>query len=110
MGVKVSRETAHKFGCIVIDPETQQARHYVEKPESFISDTINGGIYLFDRTIFDEIRLAMEEKVKRNADDPTLPQDDQLRLEQDVIAPLADAKKLYVYQALSPWVQIKSAA
>ncbi|ORY88473.1 mannose-1-phosphate guanyltransferase [Leucosporidium creatinivorum] len=110
MGVKVPRETAHKFGCIVIDPETQQARHYVEKPESFISDTINGGVYLFDRTIFDEIRLAMEEKVKRNADDPTLPQDDQLRLEQDVIAPLADSKKLYVYQALSPWVQIKSAA
>ncbi|SGY33323.1 BQ5605_C002g01480 [Microbotryum silenes-dioicae] len=42
MGVKVPRETATKFGCIVIDPETQQARHYVEKPESFISDTING--------------------------------------------------------------------
>ncbi|KAK4045961.1 hypothetical protein OIV83_006489 [Microbotryomycetes sp. JL201] len=110
MGVKVPRENAHKFGCIVIDPATQQARHYVEKPESFISDTINGGIYLFDKSIFDEIRVAMDEKMKRNADDPTLPQDDQLRLEQDVIVPLADAKKLYVYQALSPWVQIKSAA
>jgi NDP-sugar pyrophosphorylase family protein len=40
---QVARETASKFGCIVIDPETQQARHYVEKPESFISETINGG-------------------------------------------------------------------
>lgn len=44
-------------------------------------------------------------------DDPTLgAEDDQLRLEQDVIAPLADHKKLYVYQAISPWIQIKSAA
>ncbi|SCZ90633.1 BZ3500_MvSof-1268-A1-R1_Chr1-3g02115 [Microbotryum saponariae] len=122
MGVKVPRETATKFGCIVIDPETQQARHYVEKPESFISDTINGGssmlsaaahngrIYLFDKTIFDEIRVAMETKLRRNADDPTLAQDDQLRLEQDVIAPLAASKKLYVYQALGAWTQIKSAA
>lgn len=44
-----------------------QARHYVEKPESFISDTINGGVYLFDKSIFDEIRTAMDEKVKRHA-------------------------------------------
>lgn len=39
--------------------------HYVEKPESFISDIINGGIYLFDKAIFDEIRNAMDEKPRR---------------------------------------------
>jgi mannose-1-phosphate guanylyltransferase len=36
--------------------------------------------------------------------------DEQLRLEQDVLAPLAAAKKLYVYSMTQPWVQIKSAA
>lgn len=45
----------------------RQARHYVEKPESFISDTINGGIYLFDKAIFDEIRYAMDEKLRKTA-------------------------------------------
>ncbi|KAL8287158.1 hypothetical protein RQP46_003610 [Phenoliferia psychrophenolica] len=110
MGVKVPAETATKYGQIVIDPETFQARHYVEKPESFISDTINGGIYLFDKSIFDEIRNAMDDKLRKTADDPTVPQDDQLRLEQDVIAPLAAMHKLFVYQTTSPWVQIKSAS
>lgn len=44
------------------------------------------------------------------SDDPTVQLDDQLRLEQDVISPLAAMKKLFVYQTTSPWVQIKSAA
>ncbi|KAI5481123.1 hypothetical protein MNV49_005558 [Pseudohyphozyma bogoriensis] len=110
LGVKVPKETATKFGCIVIDPETFQAKHYVEKPESFISDTINGGVYLFDKSIFDEIKSAMDAKVKAAAEDPTLGGDDQLRLEQDVIAPLAASKKLYAFPTTTPWVQIKSAA
>jgi hypothetical protein len=29
----------------VHDPETAQVLHYVEKPESWISSLINGGIY-----------------------------------------------------------------
>ena len=67
MGVQVSRQMANKFGCIVVDPTSSLAKHYVEKPESFISDTINGGVYLFDKAIFDEIRNAMEIKISRAA-------------------------------------------
>ncbi|KAI8458667.1 hypothetical protein BY996DRAFT_8559483 [Phakopsora pachyrhizi] len=82
--IQVSKELLTRFGCIVTNPETAQALHYVEKPESFLSNTIN-------------------------TDDPLRPQDDQLRLEQDVIAPLANRGKLYVYQTKSSWKQIKSA-
>ncbi|BGP43542.1 hypothetical protein JCM10450v2_007709 [Rhodotorula kratochvilovae] len=111
MTVKVPREEANKFGCIVIDPETSQARHYVEKPEEFLSDTVNAGVYLFDSALlFSSIRDGMEDKVKRSADDPESTKDEQLRLEQDVLAPLAHSGKLYAYQTTSPWVQIKSAA
>ncbi|CAH7687169.1 hypothetical protein PPACK8108_LOCUS21908 [Phakopsora pachyrhizi] len=78
MGVQVSKELSTRFGCIVTNPETAQALHYVEKPESFL-------------------------------DDPLRPQDNQLRLKQDVIAPLANRGKLYVYQTKSSWKQIKSA-
>lgn len=67
MGIKVPRDTARKFGCIVTNPDTAQALHYVEKPESFISDTINTGVYLFDKSIFDEIKMAMDLKVKKSS-------------------------------------------
>jgi mannose-1-phosphate guanylyltransferase len=125
MGVKVPRESASKYGCIVTSPETKMAMHYVEKPESFISDIINGGIYLFDKAIFDEIRAAMDEKLRKNScacrcalwqvksphgahsEDP-LATNDELRLEQDVIAPLASARRLYVYETPSFWRQIKT--
>ncbi|GAA5911470.1 hypothetical protein JCM6882_005011 [Rhodosporidiobolus microsporus] len=111
MAVKVPREEANKFGCIVVDPETQQARHYVEKPEEFLSDTVNAGLYLFDSALlFSSIRETMDDKLRRASSDPDATSDDQLRLEQDVLAPLAEAQKLYVYQTPSPWVQIKSAA
>ncbi|KAH9823820.1 nucleotide-diphospho-sugar transferase [Melampsora americana] len=109
MGIKVSKEMSTKFGSIVTDPESFQALHYVEKPESFLSTTINTGVYLFDKSIFDEIKAAMDLKVKKNTEDPLRPQDDQLRLEQDVIAPLSDRGKLYVYETKTQWKQIKTA-
>jgi len=45
LGVQVKKETATRYGCIVSDPETSQVLHYVEKPESWISNTVNGGVY-----------------------------------------------------------------
>ncbi|WVF67434.1 hypothetical protein IAT40_002190 [Kwoniella sp. CBS 6097] len=110
MGVNVKKETAVKYGCIVVDPETQQMLHYVEKPESWISNTVNGGIYLFDKSLFDEIKVAMDEKTARAAEDPLIKPDERLRLEQDVIVPLAAAKKMHVYQTNDFWRQIKTAA
>lgn len=113
MGVEVPRETANQYGCIVTNPQTMQALHYVEKPDSYISDTINGGVYLFDKSIFDEIKTAMDEKTRKVQEDPLAfpDQDDeeQLRLEQDVLAPLASARKLYVFMTPGYWRQIKSA-
>ncbi|KAK1927222.1 nucleotide-diphospho-sugar transferase [Papiliotrema laurentii] len=110
LGVDVKRETATNYGCIVHDPDSHQVIHYVEKPESWISNTVNGGVYLFDKSLFDEIKIAMDEKTARAAEDPLVKQDDILRLEQDVIAPLAAAKKMYVYQTKDFWRQVKTAA
>jgi len=109
-GVTVPKETATRYGSIVHDPATAQVLHYVEKPESWISSLINGGIYLFDKTFFDEVKVAMQEKQKRVAEDPLGEQDDILRLEQDVIVPLAAARKMFVFESEDQfWLQIKSA-
>lgn len=113
MGVRVAKESATKYGCIVVDQRDNpgQAKHYVEKPENFISDIINGGVYLFDRSIFDELKAAMDIKVSRAADDPLQTLNpEELRLEQDVIAPLVANKKLWVYcSPATAWRQIKTA-
>ncbi|GAA5830042.1 hypothetical protein JCM11251_006853 [Rhodosporidiobolus azoricus] len=116
MAVKVSREEANKFGLadglLAFLRFIVQARHYVEKPEEFLSDTVNAGLYLFDSALlFASIREAMDKAARRVGSlDPDATSDDQLRLEQDVLAPLASSGKLYVYQTQSSWVQIKSAA
>ncbi|WVQ71947.1 hypothetical protein IAR50_001489 [Cryptococcus sp. DSM 104548] len=110
LGVNVKKEAATQYGCIVTDPETNQMVHYVEKPEGWISNTVNGGVYLFDKSLFDEIKVAMDEKTARAAADPLVKPDEILRLEQDVIVPLAAAKKMYVHQTKEFWRQIKTAA
>jgi mannose-1-phosphate guanylyltransferase len=109
----------------VHEPQTHQVVHYVEKPDSFISNTVNGGVYrkrvadpcrdcvlivVFDKSLFDEIKTAMDDKSTRAAEDPLIKQDEMLRLEQDVIAPLAASRKMYVYQTKDFWRQVKTAA
>lgn len=44
-----------------------------------------------------------------NSEDPFGEQDDLLRLEQDVIVPLAASRKLFVYESTDFWRQIKTA-
>ncbi|CAG8545239.1 3357_t:CDS:2 [Racocetra fulgida] len=80
LGTKVAREVANRFGCLVEKPENHEVLHYVEKPESFISNLIN--------------QFQM--------------QDDKLRLEQDILRPLAESSKLFVYETTDTWIQIKT--
>jgi mannose-1-phosphate guanylyltransferase len=56
---KISPEAACNYGCIVSDPESHEVLHYVEKPSSYISSTINCGVYLFDTSLFAFIREVM---------------------------------------------------
>lgn len=133
LGTKVSNEAASNFGCecpfrllspvcflifaftgIVADPKTSQVRHYVEKPESHISNLINCGVYLFSSSVFSLIRSAMEDKAIRLASDPTLDPSDGdtssvLRLEQDILGPLSDSRRFFVYETRDFWRQIKTA-
>lgn len=65
LSTRVPKEVAKNFGCIVVDPESRQVRHYVEKPESMVSDLISCGIYVFSNLIFDEVRrVVLESELK----------------------------------------------
>lgn len=128
LGTRVSDEAATNFGCIVTDPETKRVLHYVEKPESHISNLINCGVYLFStECIFPAVRTA----IKRRADRPRLltypsvedmasmtldDQDEEevdknevIRLEQDILSDLADEKRFFVLETKDFWRQIKTA-
>ncbi|TIA81106.1 hypothetical protein E3P98_02258 [Wallemia ichthyophaga] len=106
---RVSRSSAHKYGCIVSDDKAL-AIHYAEKPDSFVSDLVSTGVYLFDVTLFDEIAAIIDCHYSSNIPQQEIGFDEHiLRLEQDVIRPMADAHKMYVFETDVPWRPIKSA-
>jgi mannose-1-phosphate guanylyltransferase len=130
LGTRVSEDAASNFGCIVSDAHTRRVLHYVEKPESHISNLINCGVYLFStEAIFPSIKSA----IKRRSDRPnrlvSYPSSDNLensfvmddddeeegrkneviRLEQDILSDMADTKHFFVYETKDFWRQIKTA-
>lgn len=72
LGTRVPKDAARNYGCMVIDEATAQVRHYVEKPETPISDLISCGIYVFSNLIFDQIRSAIFE-LQLKYSSPTRP-------------------------------------
>ncbi|KAI8381516.1 nucleotide-diphospho-sugar transferase [Radiomyces spectabilis] len=112
LSTKVPREQATKYGCLVAKPDTHEVLHYVEKPETFISDLISCGVYLFDIAIFGEMKKAIDRKKDSQHEESDYlwtVSDDRLRLEQDLLRPLSEGRKLYVYVTEKFWRQIKTA-
>ena len=52
MATKVTKEESKNYGCFVFNEKSLELQHYMEKPDMFISDTINCGVYLFSRELF----------------------------------------------------------
>ena len=120
LGTKVAAEVASNFGCIVSDAGSNEVLHYVEKPDSYISSTINCGVYLFTTAaLFAVIREARQHRENKDATTPSSltffdheedeEEDNKLRLEQDILTPLSQTKKLFVYVTRDFWRQIKTA-
>ncbi|KAI9743012.1 MAG: Proteasome subunit alpha type-2 [Claussenomyces sp. TS43310] len=127
LGTRISEDAATNFGCIVSDAHTRRVLHYVEKPESYISNLINCGVYLFStECIFPSIRSAIKRRSDRPRivsypssenlessfmfdDDEETKNNEVLRLEQDILSDLADSKQFFVYETKDFWRQIKTA-
>lgn len=128
MGTRVSEDAASNFGCIVSDAHTRRVLHYVEKPESHISNLINCGVYLFStEAIFPAIRSAIKKRSEAprlvsypssenlassyilDDDEAAAKQKEVLRLEQDILSDIADSKQFFVYETKDFWRQIKTA-
>ncbi|KAG4306463.1 hypothetical protein PORY_000451 [Pneumocystis oryctolagi] len=111
LGTKVSSDVTSNFGCIVWDSSTGEVIHYVEKPETHISSTINCGVYIFDGSVFGQIKESIQLKNEQNKEisNPFFQPDERLRIEQDILSPLSQTKRLFVYETNDFWCQIKTA-
>ncbi|EGO54739.1 hypothetical protein NEUTE1DRAFT_118303 [Neurospora tetrasperma FGSC 2508] len=134
LGTRVAEDAATNFGCIVSDAHTRRVLHYVEKPESHISNLINCGVYLFaTEAIFPSIRTAIKRRTDRpnrlirypsaenlessffaqqaadEDDEESEKRSEVIRLEQDILSDMADSKQFFVYETQDFWRQIKTA-
>ncbi|XP_039011059.1 mannose-1-phosphate guanyltransferase alpha-like [Hibiscus syriacus] len=116
---KVSAESASQFGELVADPVTNELLHYTEKPETFVSDRINCGVYVFTPDIFTAIQGVSSQRkdranLRRLSSFEALqsatrnPPSGFVRLDQDILTPFAGKKQLYTYETMDFWEQIKT--
>ena len=109
LGTTVPKDTTSLYGCIVADSNTSKVLHYVEKPETFVSDKISGGVYLFDRRVFAEMEQTVMNKADSADQYGSGSREGVVRLEVDVLRPMASSGKLYVFETHDFWRQVKTA-
>lgn len=105
LGTEATRQQSVNYGCVVEDKETHAIRHYVEKPSSYISCTINCGVYIFSEQIFPMLQRVFHGKQGEIG----LGGGETIWLEKDVLGPLAGTGTAFLYQTNNWWSQIKTA-
>lgn len=113
MVTEATRNQSLNYGCIVENDDSHQVEHYVEKPSTFISTTINCGVYVCSPKIFDHLSTVYREKQDEfSADmDDLFAGKEILSLEEDVLARLAGPDNgLYSFHTFGWWCQVKNAA
>ena len=51
-------DALHNYGVVVVDERTGRVRHFVYKPQTFVSDVINAGVYVFSPSVFKRIEAG----------------------------------------------------
>lgn len=110
LGVRVPEKVAMNYGCYVADEKTSRMLHYAEKPESYISDTINAGVYLFGR----QVLSATIRRTPSKNDLFAFPESrdsntSKLSMEYDVLPTLVADGVAYVLEYKEFWGTMKSA-
>ena len=82
-----SVEDPSKYGVIVCDEDGKVTR-FVEKPNEFINNKVNSGIYIFNNTMLDKIQLKPH------------------YLEKDVFPKLCEQGQLYCCNLPGYWMDI----
>jgi len=105
LGTEATRQQSVNYGCVVEDKVSHAVLHYVEKPSSYISCTINCGVYVFSHHIFPMLAGVFGKKQGLAGQ----AGDEAIWLEKDVLGPLAGTESAFLYQTTNWWSQIKTA-
>ena len=70
-------EKPSNYGVVVCDDRTGRVQHFVEKPETFVSDLINAGVYIFSPSFL--ARIPAGEKVSMNDVLPKMAREEQMQ-------------------------------
>jgi len=81
-------EEPSKYGVVVYNSSDGKIRRFVEKPQEFVSNKINAGIYIFNPSILDRIEVK-----------PT-------SIEKEVFPVMADEDQLYCMELQGFWMDI----
>jgi mannose-1-phosphate guanylyltransferase len=118
LGKKVSATEASHYGCMVADDQCA-VLHFAEKPETFVSDLANCGVYIFAPEVFQRIQVATERKAQlasshdelhlADSQYVTRKGDQVVSLETEVLAPMASRGQMYVFETTDFFLQVKHA-
>lgn len=48
-----------KYGVVVYDPENGRIQKFVEKPQEYVSNKINAGMYILSPSVLDRIEVGI---------------------------------------------------
>lgn len=118
---RVAAAKASECGDVVADPATNELLHYTERPETYVSDLVNTGVYVFHPgQLFDAIGNCVVEKAHsasirssldahpKQARASMCPPEQYVRMDGDILTPHAGKKALFVHETSGFWEQIKS--
>ena len=110
LATQVLETVSSRFGCLVI--QDNKLMHYAEKPESFISNWINGGVYIISPKLFQLLPQYSEEDsltASPSASPVKKHGFKKLSLERTVLPQLAGSGMVGVYKYEGYWAQLKTA-
>ena len=81
-------EEPSKYGVVISDKDTGCISKFVEKPQVFVGNRINAGIYLFNSSILSRIKPV-----------PT-------SIEKEIFPIMAQANELYAFDLRGYWMDV----
>ena len=117
LAVRKPKNKVYQYGCMVVNSNTKLVDHFVEKPESFISDVISCGVYLFSRDIFKYYSEVVEKKHitaevsrPRARSNAIVPSAEPVHMERDIFPLLVQKKVLYaeIMDDRDFWMAVKT--
>jgi len=106
MSVEVDREQTKNYGVMGINDDGEVV-HYTEKPSSFVSADINAGVYLLDKSVFEDIGDVFNRRYENEL--ANFDKVGYISLEDDIYHEICGQGKMFAYKHNDFWMSIKSA-